>query len=129
MSPAVLSLIALVVALALSMTSRVNVGWIGLAFAWLIGVYVAGLKPDAVMAGFPVSLFLTLVGVTLLFAIAETNRTLEALAGWLLRLARGNARVVPVLFFFGACALSAVGPGAVSTTALLDPIGMVMGER
>jgi len=129
MNPAVLSLIALVIALALSMTSRVNVGWLGLAFAWLIGVYVAGLKPDAVMAGFPVSLFLTLVGVTLLFAIAETNRTLETLAGWLVRLARGNARVVPVLFFFGACALSAVGPGAVSTTALLAPIGMVMGER
>lgn len=129
MNPAVLSLIALVIALALSMTSRVNVGWIGLAFAWLIGVYVAGLKPDAIMAGFPVSLFLTLAGVTLLFAIAETNGTLETLAGWLLRLARGNARVVPVLFFAGACALSAVGPGAVSTTALLAPIGMVMGQR
>ena len=128
MNPAVLSLIALVIALALSMTSRVNVGWIGLAFAWLIGMYV-GLKPDAVMAGFPVSLFLTLAGVTLLFAIAETNRTLETLAGWLLRLARGSALVVPVLFFVGACALSAVGPGAVSTTALLAPIGMVMGER
>ena len=128
MSPAVLSLIALVIALALSMTSRVNVGWLGLAFAWLIGMY-AGLKPETVMAGFPVSLFLTLAGVTLLFAIAETNRTLETLAGWLLRLARGNARVVPILFFFGACALSAVGPGAISTTALLAPIGMVMGER
>ena len=129
MNPAVLSLIALVVALVLSMTSRVNVGWLGLAFAWLIGVYAAGFKADVVMAGFPVSLFLTLAGVTLLFAIADTNRTLETLAGWLLRLARGNARVVPVLFFFGACALSAVGPGAVSTTALLAPIGMVMGAR
>src|SRR5262249_39161850 len=57
------------------------------------------------------------------------NRTLETLARWLLRLARGNARVVPLLFFFGACALSSVGPGAVSTTALLAPIGMAMGER
>ena len=52
MNPAVLSLIALVVALALSMTSRVNVGWLGLAFAWLIGVYAAGFKADVVMAGF-----------------------------------------------------------------------------
>ena len=77
MSAAVLSLIALVVALALSMTSQINVGWLAIVFAWLIGVYHAGLRPDAVMAGFPVSLFLTLAGVTLLFAIAETNGTLR----------------------------------------------------
>jgi Dicarboxylate carrier protein MatC N-terminus len=57
-SPAVLSLLALLVALGLSMSSRINVGWIALAFAWLIGVYQAGMRPDAVTAGFPVSLFL-----------------------------------------------------------------------
>ena len=78
------------------------------------------------MAGFPVSLFLTLTGVTLLFAIAETNGTLEALAlapsGW-----RAASRVVPVLLFLIACAVSSVGPGAVSTVALLAPLGMAMG--
>ena len=54
MNPAVLSLAALILALALSMSSRINVGWLALAFAWLIGVYQAGLRPEAVMAGFPV---------------------------------------------------------------------------
>ena len=62
------------------MSSRINVGWLALAFAWLIGVYQAGMRPDAVMAGFPVTLFLTLSGVTLLFSIAEANGTLEGLA-------------------------------------------------
>ena len=129
MSAAVLSLIALVVALALSMTSQINVGWLAIVFAWLIGVYHAGLRPDAVMAGFPVSLFLTLTGVTLLFAIAETNGTLQTLAHRAIQLARGNARVVPILLFLIACAVSSVGPGAVSTVALLAPIGMAMGRR
>jgi len=128
-SAAVLSLIALAVALALSMTSQINVGWLAIVFAWLIGVYHAGLRPDAVMAGFPVSLFLTLTGVTLLFAIAETNGTLKTLAHRAIQLARGNARVVPVLLFLIACAVSSVGPGAVSTVALLAPIGMAMGRR
>jgi len=41
----------LAVALGLSMTSRINVGWLALSFAWLIGVYAAGLRPDAVMSG------------------------------------------------------------------------------
>ena len=129
MSPAVLSLVALIVALAVSMTSRINVGWLGLAFAWLIGVYAAGLRVDAIMAGFPTSLFITLTGVTLLFAIAETNQSLEALATRALRLARGSARVIPLLLFLIAGLLSSVGPGAISTVALLAPLAMIMGSR
>ena len=127
MSPAGLTLIALVAALVLSMTSRINVGWIAIAAGWLIGVYAAGMKPDAVMAGFPVALFITLTGVTLLFAVAETNGTLSLLAVRLVALARGSARVVPLLFFVLACAISSVGPGAVSTVALLVPLAMRMG--
>ncbi|MGH9309637.1 MAG: SLC13 family permease [Vicinamibacterales bacterium] len=129
MSPALLSLIALVAALAVSMTSRINVGWLGIAFAWGIGVYYAGMRPDAVMAGFPVSLFLTLCGVTLLFAIADSNGTLGALARRMVRFARGSARAVPICFFLLACVMSSVGPGAISTVALLAPIAMPVGYR
>ena len=129
MSPAVLSLLALIVALALSMTSQINVGWLALGFAWIIGVYRADMRPDAVMAGFPASLFLTLAGVTLLFAIAESNGTLRALAYRAIRGARGNARIVPIFFFVVAGAMASVGPGAISTVALLAPISMAMGRR
>jgi Na+/H+ antiporter NhaD/arsenite permease-like protein len=123
------ALAALVVSIAVSMTSRINVGWLALAFAWGIGVYLGGLRPDAVMAGFPASLFLTLTGVTLLFSIAEVNGTLEALAHRAIRRAGGNARVMPVFFFAAACALSSVGPGAISTVALLAPLAMAVGLR
>lgn len=111
------------------MTSRINVGWLALSFAWLIGVYAAGLRPDAVMSGFPISLFITLTGVTLLFSLAETNGSLEALANRAVLTARGNVNVIPLLFFGIACALSSVGPGAVSTVALLAPLAAAMGER
>jgi di/tricarboxylate transporter len=128
-SPALVSLLALVVALALSMTSRINVGLLAIAFAWLIGSYVAGLRPDAVMAGFPISLFLTLTGVTLLFALAETNGTLEGLAHRAVGLARGNVRVLPLLFFAIAFLVSTVGPGAISSVALVVPLAMAISER
>ena len=128
-SPALLSLLALAVALALSMVTEINVGWLAIAFAWLIGVYAAGLRADAVMAGFPVPLFLTLAGVTLLFAIAETNGSLAALAHRAIRLVRGSTRALPVLLFLIAGAISSVGPGAISTVALLAPISMAMGRR
>jgi di/tricarboxylate transporter len=128
-NPALASLLALLAAIAVSMTSRINVGLLAIGLAWIIGVYVAGLTPEAVQAGFPVSLFMTLAGVTLLFAIAESNGTLERLAHHATALARGNARVIPVLFFALALLLSSVGPGAITTVALVVPLAMAIGQR
>lgn len=129
MNPALASLLALLAAILLSMVSRLNVGLIAIALAWLIGVYLAGQKPDAVMAGFPASLFLTLTGVTLLFACAETNGTLEGLAQRAVNGVRGRPRLLPLLFFLLAMLISTVGPGAISSVALIVPLAMAMGER
>jgi di/tricarboxylate transporter len=129
MSPAVVSLLALLVAVVLSVVSRINVGLVAVGLAWLVGVYVAGLGANAVIDGFPSSLFLTLVGVTLLFAAAEVNGTLSALAERAVALARGNARVLPFLFFLIAFVVATIGPGAISSVALVVPLAMVVGER
>jgi di/tricarboxylate transporter len=129
MSPAVASLLALVFAIVLSMTSRLNVGLVSLALAWIVGVYVSHLSADVVIRGFPSSLFLTLAGMTLLFASAEANGTLAGLAERAVRLARGHTRVLPLMFFVIACGISAVGPGAVSSTALIAPLAMAIGAR
>jgi di/tricarboxylate transporter len=128
-NPALLSLIALLVAIALSMATRLNVGVLAMAFAWLIGTYVAGFRPEQVAAGFPSSLFLKLTGVTLLFALAEANGTLERLAHRAVGLARGRTRLIPALFFLIAFLLSSAGPGAITTVALLIPMAMAMATR
>ncbi|MEX2272303.1 MAG: SLC13 family permease [Vicinamibacterales bacterium] len=129
MTPAVASLLALVVAIVLSMTSRINVGVVSIALAWIVGRYVAGVPASAIVGGFPSDLFLTLTGITLLFAAAETNGTLERLAGRAAALARGDARRLPIVFFAVACAISAVGPGAILSVALVAPLAMVMASR
>lgn len=129
MSPALLALMALLIAIVLSVATRVNVGLVSIALAWLVGVYAGGMSADEVLRGFPASLFLTLAGVTLLFAAAESNGTLERMAERLTALARGNARVLPILFFVFASALASVGPGAIAAVALLAPMAMVMGRR
>ncbi|HEV2668967.1 MAG TPA: SLC13 family permease, partial [Blastocatellia bacterium] len=129
MNPAVASLIALLVAIILSMISRINVGLVAIALAWLVGVYIAGLKADAVMAGFPSSLFITLAGVTLLFACAETNGLLKALAYRAAHLVRGARLLLPAIFFLIAFAVSAAGPGQIASVALIIPLAMAIGER
>jgi di/tricarboxylate transporter len=128
-SPAVLALLALVVALALSMTSRINVGLVAIALAWGVGVYAAGLKVETVIAGFPATLFLTLAGVTLLFAVAQANGTLDLLAAGGAHLVRGNAALLPLLFWVLACVLSTIGPGAIASVALVAPVAMATGAR
>ncbi len=129
MSPAALSLAALLLAIGLSMTTRINVGLVSIALAWLVGTFSAGQSAEAVMRGFPASLFLTLFGVTLLFAIADANRTLERLAERTVRLAGGSARALPLMFFAAAGLVSAAGPGAISSTALVAPLAMAVGAR
>jgi di/tricarboxylate transporter len=129
MNPALASVLALILAIILSMVSRLNIGLLAIALAWLVGVFIAGMKAEAVMAGFPATLFLTLTGVTLLFACAETNGTLERLAHRAVGLVRGNHRLLPLLFFVIAMVLSTVGPGAIAAVALIVPLAMVIGER
>ena len=111
------------------MFSRLNIGLLAIALAWIVGVFIAGMKPEAVMAGFPATLFLTLAGVTLLFACAETNGTLKILAQRAVQFVRGNHRLLPILFFVLACIISSVGPGAISSVALVVPLAMVISTR
>ena len=128
MTPAALSLLALLAAIVTSCVSRVNVGVLAVALAWLL-VVLAGGGAELVNASFPGGLFLTLAGVTLLFALAETNGTLERIATAALRLARGDARVVPWVLFLIASVLASAGPGAIASVALVAPMGMAVGRR
>lgn len=128
-TPAVLSLLALLLVIASSLTSRINVGILAVAFAWLIAVFAAGWKVEAVMATFPSSLFLTLLGVSVLFGAAQANGTMEAVAHETVRLLRGRAAALPFLFFALACAISTAGPGAISATALMAPIALGIAVR
>jgi di/tricarboxylate transporter len=121
---AVISVCALALAVIVSCVSRLNVGVLALALAWIVGVYIGGIPVNTVMAGFPGPLFLTLTGVTLLFALAETNGTLERIAHQAVRICRGNCGAIPVMFFVLGAALASMGPGNIATAALLAPLAM-----
>ena len=129
MSIAWISLVALLVAVTLSMFTKVNVGIVSLALAWIVGVYLGGLPLNTVIGAFPIQLFLTLTGVTLLFGMAHVNGTLERVAARAVSLCRGNAGIIPLMFFVVALLLSTIGPGNIATAALLAPMAMAIGHR
>ena len=100
MDVASLSLIALLVAIIVSCTIRLHVGFLAISLAWVVGVYAADMSAREVMSGFPTRLFLTLAGVTLLFSQARANGTLDIIAHKAVRLCKGNIGVMPMMFFF-----------------------------
>jgi di/tricarboxylate transporter len=129
MSLAWLSLGALFVAIVVSCFTRLNVGVLAIAFAWVVGVYFGGMRLDEVLSGFPTQLFLTLAGVTLLFTQAQLNGTLDKIAHRAVGLCRGNTGLIPVTFFLLGCGIASLGPGNVATAAMLAPMGMAVGAR
>jgi Na+/H+ antiporter NhaD/arsenite permease-like protein len=128
-SPALLALLALLLAIGLSMTTRVNVGLLSIALAWIVGVFGAGMTAETVVAGFPAGLFITLAGVTFLFAVAQANGTLELVAAQAARLVQGNPGLLPILFFALAGIVATIGPGAVASVALVAPFAMMIGAN
>lgn len=129
MSVAIISLIALLIAIVVSCFLPYNVGLLSIAFAFLVGVLFAGMKASAILSGFPTSLFIILVGVTYLFSIAEVNGTLERMSNTCIRLVRGKRSLVPIVFFVLGFFLSAIGPGAIPVTALLAPPAMALASK
>jgi di/tricarboxylate transporter len=129
MNLAVLSVSALALAVLVSCVSRLNVGVLAIALAWIVGVYIGGVPVATIMGGFPSQLCLTLIGVTLLFALAQSNGTLERITHHAVRICRGNCGTIPVMFFLLGAALSSIGPGNIATAALLAPLAMATAAR
>jgi di/tricarboxylate transporter len=129
MSLAALSLAALFFAILLSCVTKLNVGIVSIALAWIVGVYFGGMKVDEIASGFPAQLFLTLAGMTLLFAQAQLNGTLDKIAHRAVLGCRGNAGVIPVMFFLLGAGLASIGPGNIAIAALLAPMAMAVAGR
>ena len=129
MSLPILSIVALILAIVISCVSRFNVGLLSIAFAFLVGVVFGRMSVAEVMAGFPSSLFLTLIGVMFFFSQATVNGTLDKITQSSLKLARGRVGMIPVIFFFISLVFSSIGPGAIATVAFLAPVAMNLAGR
>lgn len=126
----ILSLIFFASAIAIGCLLKKNTGIVSIAFALILAI-IAGMSDKFsyitdkwVLKSFDSSLFIMLLGVMYLFCIAEDNHTLEILARKALLLCRGKVKLVPVVLFVLGAIISAIGPGLISTTALLAVLAM-----
>lgn len=121
--------LVLVAAFAWGAATPVNAGLIALVAAYAVGVPLAGLTVEEVTAGFPAGLFFTLLGTTLLFSILRAAGTVELLAHWAGRLARGRRSRVPVLMFILSAALATAGAFTPAAVGVVAPVALALGAR
>ena len=125
----IISLLSIVVAIVIGFWKNINVGLIAIVFAFILGVYVGDIDEKVIISYWPIKLFITTFGITLLFSIAKLNGTLEKISRTIIRLSNGKKVLIPIIFYFLSVVLASVGPGNISTSALLLPIGLAIGFR
>jgi di/tricarboxylate transporter len=134
MSVEVISILVLVLIFLIATVRPVNLGALAIVAAFILGISVIegsdlGDKTDAVFAGFPGDLFVILVGVTYLFAIAKSNGTVDWLVHAAIRLVNGRIGMIPWVMFLVTACLTAIGAVVPASVAIIAPIGMGFAVR
>ncbi|MGW0712916.1 SLC13 family permease [Streptomyces sp. NPDC002643] len=124
MSPELISILVLAVVFVIATTRSVNMGALAFAAAFAVGELVADLDADGIFAGFPGDLFVVLVGVTYLFAIARANGTTDWLVHASIRLVRGRVALIPWVMFALTGTLTAIGAVSPAAVAIVAPIAL-----
>lgn len=123
MNLGLLSLLLLLAAIVIGFVCNANVGILCIGFAMVLTMlYGDVISAKSVIAGFSTSLFIQMVGVTYLFAIINSNGTLELTAKKIVNLV--PVHVIPVVMFFLGMLLSASGPGSIPCLAILPVIAI-----
>ena len=132
----VLILILLVVFL-IATVLPVHMGALALVAAFVAAYFIYGTEEtettpaydDAVFSFFPGSLFVVLVGVTYLFAIAKNNGTVDWLVHAAVTASGGRLAAIPWAMFAVTGALTAIGGVVPAVVAIIAPVGMSFARR
>jgi di/tricarboxylate transporter len=118
-----ISILVLILIFLIGTTMGINMGVLGIVAAFGVGTAL-GVSEDDIFAGFPGDLFVILVGVTFLFAIATNNGTVDWLIHASVRAVGGRTAAIPWVFFLVTAILTASGAVVPGAVAIIAPIGI-----
>jgi di/tricarboxylate transporter len=128
MSHHVTAILVLAAIFAIGTLRPINMGLLGITAAFVVGSAV-GVSEDDIFAGFPGDLFIILVGVTYLFAIANNNGTVDWLVHAAVRAVGGRVALIPWVMFAITALLTAVGSVVPAAVAIVAPIALGFAVR
>ncbi|MFJ6537906.1 SLC13 family permease [Paenarthrobacter sp. NPDC091711] len=123
----ILALAIFVGVFVLATLRKVHIGVLMFAAAAGVGVWMAGMTIDKVVAGFPIGILVLLVGVTYFFAIAQANGTIDRIIEMAITKVGDRAFFLPLAFFALTIGISAMGSPLAGL--VMAPIGMPLAKR
>ncbi|MCR2043066.1 SLC13 family permease [Anaerosalibacter massiliensis] len=120
----IVTLLALVLAIIIGFRKQINTGLVSILMAFIVGHFMLGLDGKEIVSGWPTNLFFILLGMTLLFGMAKANGTLTLITKKISSLAKGNTKLLPIIFFALTGVIAGIGPGNIAAVALMAPIAM-----
>ncbi|MEU8762911.1 SLC13 family permease [Streptomyces sp. NPDC048659] len=129
MSDHVISIVALALVFTIATFTSVHMGALAIVATFIVGTLFVHETTDEIFGGFPGDLFVVLVGVTFLFAIAKNNGTIDWLVHASTRAVRGRIALLPWMMFLVTAALTAVGAVVPAAVAIIAPIAMGFAAR
>lgn len=124
MSSHVIAICVLALMFIVATAMPINMGVLAFVGAFLVGTLVAGMETKTIMSGYPAELFLTLVGITFLFAQAQNNGTIDWLVRLAVRAVGGRIAAIPWVMFAVTALLTSVGAVSPAAVAIIAPIAL-----
>ena len=129
MSHEIVALAVLAIVFLIATIRGVNMGALALVAAFVVGLAVYGIEVDEVLKGFPAGLFVILVGVTYLFALAKNNGTVDWIVHGAVRAVGGRVALVPWAMFVVCAIVTAIGAVSPAAVAIVAPVAMGFAHR
>lgn len=124
MSSHVIAICVLALMFVIATAMPINMGVLAFVGAFLVGTLIAGMETKTIMSGYPAELFLTLVGITFLFAQAQNNGTIDWLVRLAVRAVGGRIAAIPWVMFAITALLTSVGAVSPAAVAIIAPIAL-----
>ena len=103
---------AVIISLVIGNKTKINSGFISLVFAYIIGVFVLGLKGDVIIGYWPVKVMVQMIAILGFYGFANLNGTMKLLALKIIYPFRNKPAVMPFIILFVTMFIGLIAGGA-----------------
>lgn len=124
-----LIVLSIFVAVAIGYKLKINVGIIAIAFSYIFGCFILGLKTKEVIALWPTSLFFFIMMASFFYGIAVTNGSLGLFSEHMIYFFRNRPWFIPIVMWIVCFVLSGLGPGPTTIFAFMPAIVLEVADK
>ena len=124
-----LTIACIVVAIILGYSTRCNIGFFAIIFAYIVGTFFMGLSPKDIIAFWPISIFFVIFSVSLFYNFATVNGTLEKISEHLMYRFINYPYLLPFAIFMISAIIAALGAGFYTVLAFMAPLTFLICDK